>query len=63
MVASFEFTYADDWRIALWYLDPYESWVAAGQNPLRYAFCEAGRHPWEVETARRTFAAVTLEAR
>ncbi len=46
MVASFELTYADDWRIALWYLDPYESWVAAGQNPLRDAFCEAGRHPW-----------------
>jgi hypothetical protein len=46
MVASFELTYADDWRIALWYLDPYEAWVAAGQDPLRDAFCEAGRHPW-----------------
>jgi hypothetical protein len=46
MVGSFELTYSDDWRIALWYLDTYESWVAAGQDPLREAFCEAGRHPW-----------------
>jgi hypothetical protein len=46
MVGSFELTYADRWRIALWYLDTHDAWVAAGQDPLRDAFCEAGRHPW-----------------
>ena len=46
MVGSFELTYADGWRIVLWYLDSRDAWVAAGQDPLREAFCEAGRHPW-----------------
>ena len=47
MVGSFELTDAEDWRIALWYLDTLEAWQSGGDDPLTEAFCEAGRHPWQ----------------
>ena len=46
VLGSFEFTFEDDWRIALWYLDPLEEWEAEQPDPLELAFCEAGRNPW-----------------
>jgi hypothetical protein len=47
LLGSFEFLFKDDdWRIALWYLDPLEEWEAEQPDPLELAFCEAGRTPW-----------------
>jgi hypothetical protein len=46
LLGSFELTFEDDWRIALWYLDTLEAWEAEQTDPLTQAFCEAGRTPW-----------------
>jgi hypothetical protein len=47
LLGSFEFTFKDDeWRVALWYLDPLSEWEAEQPDPLELAFCEAGRTPW-----------------
>lgn len=46
LLGSFELTFEDDWRIALWYLGPLEGWELEQPNPLELAFCEAGRTPW-----------------
>ena len=54
MVASFEFTYADDWRIALWYLDPYESWSPPARTRSATHSARPAVTRGEVETARRT---------
>ena len=47
VAGSFELTFRDNWRIALSYLDTWERWEQADQNPLSEAFCEAGRNPWQ----------------
>jgi hypothetical protein len=46
VLGSFELTFEDDWRIALWYLDTLQEWEAEQTDPLTGAFCEAGRNPW-----------------
>jgi len=46
LLGSFEFTFEDDWRIALWYLGPLEEWELEQPDPLELAFCEAGGTPW-----------------
>jgi hypothetical protein len=46
LLGSFELTFHDDWRIALWYLGPLDEWEAEQPDPLELAFCEAGRSPW-----------------
>ena len=46
VLGSFEFTFDNDWRIALTYLDVLERWEAEHANPLTDSFCEAGRTPW-----------------
>jgi hypothetical protein len=46
LLGSFELTFDDDWRIALWYLGPLDEWEAEQPDPLELAFCEAGRSPW-----------------
>ena len=46
VLGSFEFTFDNDWRIALTYLDVLERWEAEHSNPLEESFCEAGRTPW-----------------
>jgi hypothetical protein len=46
LLGSFELTFQDDWRIALWYLGPLTEWEAEQADPMRLAFCEAGRSPW-----------------
>jgi hypothetical protein len=46
LLGSFELTFEDDWRIALWYLGPLDEWEAEQPEPLELAFCEAGRSPW-----------------
>ena len=46
VLGSFEFTFDNDWRIALTYLDVLERWEAEHSNPLTDSFCEAGRTPW-----------------
>lgn len=46
VLSSFELTFEDDWRIALWYLDALETWEMEQPDPLELAFCEAGRTPW-----------------
>lgn len=45
-LGSFELTYVDDWRIALPYFDSLANWESQQGDPLRNAFCEAGRSPW-----------------
>ena len=47
VLGSFEFGFRDDeWRILLTYVDTLERWEAAQPDPLREAFCAAGRSPW-----------------
>jgi hypothetical protein len=46
LLGSFELTFEEDWRIALWYLGPLDAWGAEQPDPLELAFCEAGRSPW-----------------
>lgn len=46
VLGSFELTFDDEWRIALWYLGPLDEWEAEQPDPLELAFCEAGRSPW-----------------
>jgi hypothetical protein len=46
LLGSFELTFDDGWRIALWYLGPLDEWEAEQPDPLELAFCEAGRSPW-----------------
>jgi hypothetical protein len=46
LLGSFELTFEDDWRIALWYLGPLEEWELEQPDPLELAFCEAGGTPW-----------------
>ena len=46
VLGSFEFTFADDWRIALTYVGTLAEWRAEQADPLHEAFCEAGRTPW-----------------
>ena len=46
LLGSFELTFDDDWRIALWYLGPLEEWELEQPDPLELAFCEAGGTPW-----------------
>ena len=46
LLGSFELTFEDDWRIALWYLGPLEEWELEQPDPLALAFCEAGGTPW-----------------
>ncbi len=46
ILGSFELTFADEWKIALWYLGPLEEWEIEQPEPLELAFCEAGRTPW-----------------
>lgn len=46
LLGSFELTLEDDWRIALWYLDTFETWEVLQDDPLELAFCEAGLSPW-----------------
>ena len=47
LLGSFELTFDDDWRIALWYLGPLADWERdQPPDPLAFAFCEAGRTPW-----------------
>ena len=46
VLGSFEFTFEDDWRIALWYLDTLDEWEAEQPETLELAFCEAGRSAW-----------------
>jgi hypothetical protein len=46
LLGSFELTFEDDWRIALWYLGPLDEWEAEQPDPLELAFCEAGRSRW-----------------
>ncbi len=47
LLGSFELTFDDDWRIALWYLGPLADWERdQPPEPLELAFCEAGRTPW-----------------
>jgi len=57
LLGSFELTFEDDWRIALWYLGPLDEWELwylgpldewelEKPDPLELAFCEAGRTPW-----------------
>jgi hypothetical protein len=46
-LGSFELTFEDDWRIALWYLGPLAEWEVEQPDPLALAFCEAGRTPWQ----------------
>ncbi|HEY7754766.1 MAG TPA: hypothetical protein VID69_00910 [Actinomycetota bacterium] len=46
ILGSFELTFEDDWRIALWYLGPLEEWEVEQPDPLELAFCEAGLTPW-----------------
>jgi hypothetical protein len=45
-LGSFEWSFADDWRIVLTYRGTLADWEAAQANPLDDAFCEAGRNPW-----------------
>ena len=45
-LGRFELTYVDDWRIALTYFDSLPNWESQQGDPLRNAFCEAGRSPW-----------------
>jgi hypothetical protein len=52
VLGSFELTFEDDWRIALWYLDPLETWETLQDDPLELAFCEAGLSPWPPERER-----------
>jgi hypothetical protein len=47
VVGSFELTFRDDWRIALWYLDTLERWEHTDQDPFTDSFCAAGRNPWQ----------------
>lgn len=46
LLGSFELTFEDEWRIALWYLDTLRAWESEQNDPLELAFCEAGRDPW-----------------
>ncbi|MGZ5353561.1 MAG: hypothetical protein ACXWDS_01535, partial [Actinomycetota bacterium] len=46
LLGSFELTFEDDWRIALWYLDTLETWEVFQDDPFELAFCEAGLSPW-----------------
>lgn len=46
LLGSFELTFEDDWRIALWYLGPVSEWESEQPDPFELAFCEAGRSPW-----------------
>jgi hypothetical protein len=46
VLGSFELTFEDDWRIALWYLGPLDEWEREQPDPLELAFCEAGHSPW-----------------
>ncbi len=46
VLGSFEFSFDNDWRIALTYVDVLERWEAEQSNPLTDSFCEAGRTPW-----------------
>ena len=46
VLGSFEFTFVDDWRIALTYIGTIANWRAEQPDPLHQAFCEAGRTPW-----------------
>jgi hypothetical protein len=46
LLGSFELTFEDDWRIALWYVGSLDEWEAEQPDPLQLAFCEAGRSPW-----------------
>ena len=46
VLGSFEFTFADDWRIALTYVGTLADWRTEQADPLHEAFCEAGRTPW-----------------
>jgi hypothetical protein len=46
VLGSFEFTFADDWRIALTYVGTLAEWRTEQADPLHQAFCEAGRTPW-----------------
>jgi hypothetical protein len=48
VLGSFELTFEDDWRIALWYLGPLTEWETQQADPMSLAFCEAGRSPWSV---------------
>lgn len=45
-LGSFEWSFADDWRIVLTYRGTLADWEAAQTDPLDNAFCEAGRNPW-----------------
>ena len=49
VLGSFEFgsrSPNDEWRITLTYVDTLEAWESAQADPLRAAFCAAGRSPW-----------------
>jgi hypothetical protein len=47
LLGSFELTFDEDWRIALWYLGPLAGWEEEQPpDPMSLAFCEAGRSPW-----------------
>jgi hypothetical protein len=46
IVASFELTFAEDWRVALWFADTLRAWERAGASPMTNGFCQAGQHPW-----------------
>ena len=46
VLGSFEFTFEQDWRIALTYIDTLARWEAEQPDPLEEAFCAAGRTPW-----------------
>jgi hypothetical protein len=46
VLGSFELTFENDWRIALWYLGPLAEWETEQADPMRLSFCEAGRSPW-----------------
>jgi hypothetical protein len=46
VLGSFEFTFADDWRIALTYMGTFAEWRTEHADPLHEAFCQAGRTPW-----------------
>ena len=47
VLGSFELTFDEEWKVALWYLGPLDEWEQEQPpDPMSLAFCEAGRSPW-----------------